>query len=153
MSNNIREQKIETLNELIGITRDSADFYKDAALKVDNPRLKSLFTDLSVSKRHLVDAMAVDVQAEGAKPAQSGTFRGSVHQLYGDIRAKLGDTDYAYVSELEESEDRILDAMKDVVQDTDTPRPVKEAVLAYLPTAKAQHDLMREQKWSMQPRH
>lgn len=151
---NIREQKIDTLNELIEITRDSADFYRDAATKVDNPQLRTLFTDMAESKHGLVGAMARDVKSEGARPAEAGTFRGTLHQIYGDVRAKFGDSsDYAYVSELEETEDRLLGALNNVLNDKDAPVPVKAAVTSYLPKVKAHHDLMRDRKWEMKRQH
>lgn len=148
-TSHIRDEKIETLNELIEVSRDSAEFYGEAAGKVDNPELRQLFNGMAESKQGLVGALSREVRAEGGKPASGGTFRGRLHEFYGDIRAKLGDKDYAYVAELEESEDRMLDAMKDVIGDDGTPAPVKSAVATYLPKVKAQHDLMRDRKWSM----
>jgi uncharacterized protein (TIGR02284 family) len=154
MNTTIREQKIETLNELIAVTRDSAEFYSEAATKVDNPTLSALFNGMADSKNGLVGAMSRDVRTEGAQPADAGTFRGVLHQVYGDVRARLGnDADYAYVSELEETEDRLLGALKDVLKDDDAPAPVKQAVSSYLPKVKEHHDLMRDRKWSMQGSH
>lgn len=149
----IRNQKIDTLNELIAVTRDSADFYRDAAAKVDNPALKTLFNGMAESKQGLVGAMARDVKLEGAQPAEAGTFRGTLRQIYGDVRARLGDSDYAYVSELEETEDRLLGALNNVLHDKDAPAPVKEAVTSYLPKVKQHHDLMRDRKWTMKAAH
>lgn len=149
----IREQQIDTLNDLIQVTRDSAKFYGDAATKVENPQLKTLFTDMAQSKNGLVGAMSEQVKNAGETPADSGTFRGSLHQFYTDVRAKLGDTDYAFVSELEQSEDRLLKAFNAVVKDGDVPAPVKQTVSQYLPTIREQHDLMRERKWAMKQAH
>lgn len=149
----IRKEKIETMNELIATTRDSAAFYAEAASKIDNTQLKSLFTGMAESKNGLVGAMSRDVRSEGAEPAKDGTFRGSLHKLYGDVRAKLGDSDYAYVSELEQSEDRMLHAFKDVLEDDDVPAPVKQAVTSYLPKVQQHHDAMRGRKWAMEARH
>lgn len=145
----IRNEKIETLNELIAVTRDSAEFYSDAATRVDNPKLQNLFAELAESKNGLVGAMSRDVRSEGATPEGDGTFRGTLHKVYGDVRAKLGDSDYAYVSQLEESEDRLLHAFNDVLQDSGTPAPVKDAVRSYLPAVKQHHDAMRDRKWEM----
>lgn len=150
MTKTIRNQKIETLNELIEVTRDSAQFYTDAAQKVDNPQLKTLFSGMAASKNGLVGAMSSDVRQEGATPAKDGTFRGSMHKVYGDIRAKFGDSDYAYVSQLEESEDHMLHAFNDVLQDKDAPEPVKGAVRSHLPKVQQHHAEMRDRKWAMQ---
>lgn len=148
----IREQKIDTLNELIQVTRDGAEFYAEAARSVDNPKLKSLFENMATSKNGLVGAMSKEVLAEGAKPAEAGTFRGTLRQLYASVRAKMSsdNSDYAYVSELEASEDRILDAFNGVLKSSSTPQAAKETVLSYLPKVKAQHDAMRDRKWAMQ---
>lgn len=152
--NEIRNQKIDTLNDLIAITRDSADFYSEAAGKVDNPQLKTLFTGMAESKNGLVGAMSRDIKVEGAAPAKDGTFRGTLNKVYGNIRAEFGDNkNYAYVSQLEETEDRLLGAFNNVLHDKDVPAPVKEAVTSYLPKVKQQHDLMRDRKWAMQTKH
>jgi uncharacterized protein (TIGR02284 family) len=151
---NIRNEKIETLNDLIAVTRDSAAFYGEAAGKVDNPALQSLFSAMADSKNGLVGAMSRDVKAVGAEATGSGTFRGALHKVYGDVRARLGDdTDYAYVAELEETEDRLLGAWNNVLADGDAPAPVKEAVSSYLPKVQEHHALMRDRKWAMEARH
>lgn len=149
----IRNQKIDTLNELIEITRDSANFYKEAATSVPNPQLKTLFTSMADSRSGLVGALSKEVRAEGAKPAQDGTVRGSWDRWYGDIRARMGkDKDFGYVSQLESSEDRLLDAYNNVVSDQQVAAPVKQTVSQYLPRIRAQHDEMRDRKWEMQAR-
>lgn len=145
----IREQQIDTLNDLIQVTRDSAEFYGDAAKEVENPELKNLFTDMAQSKNGLVGAMSREVHAAGDEPAESGTFRGSLRKFYTDVRSKFGDTDYAFVSELEQSEDRLMNAYNDVMKDDDVPAPVKQTVSQYLPAIQQHHDLMRDRKWAM----
>jgi uncharacterized protein (TIGR02284 family) len=147
-----REQKIETLNELIELTRDGAEFYSDAAKSVDNPKLKLLFENMASSKQGLVGAMSREVRESGAEPADSGTLRGSMHQFYTDIRATLRgkDSDYAYVSELEAAEDRIMAAFHSALKDSSMPEGTRETVMGYLPKVKAQHDAMRDRKWQMQ---
>lgn len=153
MNTDIRTQKIDTINELIAITRDSADFYQEASTKVENPELKTLFKGLADSKNGLVGAMSKDIKMEGATPATDGTFRGTLHKVYGNVRAEFGNSNLAYVSELEETEDRLLGALNEVLHDTDVPKPVKDAVTSYLPKVREQHDMMRDKKWAMQTRH
>lgn len=145
----IRTEKIDTLNDLIEITRDSATFYGEAAKAVPNPGLQSLFGEMASSKQGLVGAMSREVRAEGAKPATSGTARGAWDKLYGEVRSQFGDTDYAYVKQLEASEDRLMKAFHEVVADDGVPAPVKQTVTSYLPTIRSHHDMMRDRKWSM----
>lgn len=145
----IREQQIDTLNDLIQVTRDSAEFYQDAAGEVESPQLKSLFDQMAASKNGLVGAMSHEVQLAGDEAEDSGTFRGSLRQFYAGVRSKFGDTDYAYVSELEQSEERLLNAFDDVIKDQDVSQQVKQTVSQYLPTIKEHYAVMRDRKWAM----
>jgi len=147
---NVRENKIETLNELIAVTRDSARFYGEAANEAQNPRLRDLFKSMADAKNGVVGAMSREVKSEGATPEGEGTFRGSLHRMYGSMRGKIGGDDYGYVAELEASEDRMLHAFKDVLNDTAAPPQVKTVVRNYLPKVQEHHDLMRSRKWSME---
>lgn len=151
----LRKEKVETLNELIQATRDSADFYADAAKAVRNPELRSLFVDMARSKQGLVGSMSQDVRAEAAQPATDGSLRGSLHQLFSTLRAEMAKDhgDYAYVKELEKSEDRLMAAFHDVIKRDDAPKAVKASLLDYLPKVQAHHDAMRDRKWAMEARH
>ncbi len=151
----LRQEKVETLNELIQATRDSAEFYADAAKAVTNPQLRSLFDDMAESKQGLVGSMAREVRAEAGEPATDGSLRGSLHQFYSTLRAEMAKDhgDYAYVKELEKSEDRLMAAFHDVIKRDDVPKAVKESLLSYLPKVQQHHDAMRERKWAMEARH
>lgn len=148
----IKREKIDTINDLIQIARDSAEFYSEAANAVDNPKLKSLFAEMAQSKSGLVGAMSRQVREAGATPASSGTITGTFRRLYENARAKMrsDDGDFAYVSELENGEDRLMDAFHDVLASDSTPTEVKESLRGYMPTIKKHHDTMRDRKWAMQ---
>lgn len=149
-SNDIREQKIDTLNELISVTRNSANFYGEAASEVNNPQLQSLFRNMADAKCGIADSLSREVKTAGGEPKDSAGFQGSLHRMYGELRGKLGGDDYSYVEQLEASEDRMLHAYRDVVRDDDTPQAVKAAVNQYLPQVTEQHNLMRDKKWMME---
>lgn len=135
-----------TLNDLIEIARDGGEFYTEAASKVDNPELASLFTRMAGHKREIVNGLTADVAATGGEPADSGTMAGSMRQAYANLRAALGNRDYAYVAELEEVEDRLLEAFRDTIQDGDTPAAAKAAAQRYLPQVVECHEIMRDRK-------
>ena len=151
----IRKAKVETINELIQATRDSAAFYQDASTHIKNPQLKTLFVDMAQSKNGLVGSMSKEVRSEGATPAATGTFGGAVRQFYGNVKPLIASDngDYLYVKELEASDDRLLEAFHDVIKDDKAPTAVKEMLNSYLPTVAKQHDMMRDRKWAMQARH
>ncbi len=87
--------------------------------------------------------------ATGGDPADHGTMVGSMRQVYAKARAAFGDTTYAYVAELEELEDRLLDAFKDALEYTGTPAAARAAAQKYLPRVTECHDIMRNRKLAM----
>jgi len=138
-----------TLNDLIEIARDGKDFYTEAAGKVKDAELSSLFTRIAGTKAELVNALSSTVLAAGGKPAEHGTMVGSMQQFYGKVRATLGDTQYGYVAELEESEDRLLKAFRDAAADNDTPPAARQEVTRLLPAVEETHSVMRARKHAM----
>jgi uncharacterized protein (TIGR02284 family) len=144
------DKKIQhSLNDLIEIARDGSEFYTEAAGKVDNPELAALFQKMGGHKREIVTGLTADVAAVGGDPADHGTMVGSMRQVYAKARAAMGNTDYAYVAELEELEDRLLDAFKDTVDDADTPPAARAAAQKYLPRVIECHDIMRSRKMAL----
>lgn len=138
-----------TLNDLISIARDGKDFYEEAAQKVDDAELKTLFARIATTKAKIVNELSAAVQAAGGTPEDSGTMVGSMQQMYGKIRATLGDTEYGYVAELEESEDRLLEAFDEAARDADTPPAARDVVVRLLPEVRSSHDVMRARKHAM----
>ncbi|MGY0560478.1 PA2169 family four-helix-bundle protein [Luteimonas sp. A277] len=144
------QKKIQhSLNDLIEIARDGSEFYTEAASKVDNPELSTLFTQMAGHKREIVSGLTADVAAIGREPAEKGTMAGSMRQMYANVRAALGNKDYAYVAELEEVEDKLLEAFKDTVNDTGTPPAAKAAAQKYMPQVVQCHDIMRNRKMAL----
>lgn len=142
-----------TLNDLISIARDGKEFYEEAAQKVDDAELKTLFARIATTKAQIVGDLSAAVQAAGGKPEDSGTLVGSMQQLYGKIRAAFGDTEYGYVAELEESEDRLLEAFDEAARDADTPPAARDVIVRLLPEVRASHDVMRARKHAMKNNH
>lgn len=144
------DNKIQhSLNDLIEIARDGGDFYTEAAGKVDDSELSSLFTQMATHKRDIVAGLSADVAATGGVPAEHGTIVGSMAKSYADVRAALGDTNYEYVAQLEEAEDRMMKAFKDTLNDGDTPAAAKTAAEKYLPRVVECHNIMRSRKQAL----
>ncbi|AWH18368.1 hypothetical protein C1922_14225 [Stenotrophomonas sp. ZAC14D2_NAIMI4_7] len=137
------------LNDLIEIARDGKSFYEEAATKVKDAELSALFTRIAGVKARIVTSLSSAVAATGGKPAEHGTMVGSMQQFYGKVRAAFGDTNYGYVAELEESEDRLLGAFKDVLKENDLPPAVRQEVTQWLPDVQECHAVMRTRKHAM----
>ncbi len=146
---NTQKQIQHSLNDLIEIARDGKEFYTDAAGEVKNAELSALFTRIAGVKSDIVTRLSAAVAAAGGTPAEHGTMVGSMQAMYGKIRAALGDTQYGYVAELEESEDRLLEAFNETLSDNDTPAAARAEVQALLPVVRECHNVMRERKLAL----
>ncbi|MHB9799609.1 PA2169 family four-helix-bundle protein [Pseudomonas sp. MT3] len=136
------------LNELIEITRDGERFYRHAICEVRDVRLQQLFESMLQAKIGLIADLSRQVATNHDEPAASGTLRGKLIRMYADARARLAsDPGATYVAQLEEAEDRILQAFEDALQDA---APEIQALLrAELPKVRACHDQMSALKHSL----
>ena len=137
------------LNDLVSATRDGKSFYELAATKVNSPELKALFTRLAKVKGDIVQGLSKEIRAVGEKPAETGTWTGDFNKLYGEVRALLGDKNYAYVAQLEESEDRLMKAFDKALNDQETSPSAHTIITRYLPEVRTCHDIMQSQKMAL----
>ncbi|EXF43736.1 NAD-dependent aldehyde dehydrogenase [Pseudomonas sp. BAY1663] len=139
-------QAMNQLNELIEVTRDGQRFYQHAAEQVKDVELQHLFRDMAQAKTQVIQALAVKVAASHEQPSQGGTLFGHMRELYADTRAHVGNHDTAYVDQLEQTEERILHAFEDALEDAE---PDVRALLAIeLPRLRTCHERMRKVKQS-----
>ncbi|MGQ7960029.1 ferritin-like domain-containing protein [Pseudomonas sp. SP16.1] len=139
--------KTAQLNELIEITRDGKHFYEHAHDEVKDIRLQALFRDMARAKTEVINALAVKVAANQSEPAAGGTLMGKLRQFYADTRATLAsDEEAAYVAQLEEAEDRILNAFEDALESADS--DVRALLAVEMPKIRACHERMRALKQS-----
>lgn len=138
-------QKTEQLNELIAIIRDGQRFYEHAHDEIKDDRLQALFRDMAQAKHQVIQALSVKVAASHEEPTSSGTLVGKLRQAYADARATLSSNEEStYVAQLENAEDRILEAFEDAME---TAQPDVRALLAVeMPKMRACHQRMRELK-------
>ena len=147
---NVNTEIQHSLNDLIEIARDGGDFYAEAAGKVEDSELSTLFGQMATHKRDIVAGLSADVAATGGEPAEHGTTVGTMAQAYTNVRAALGDTNFEYVSQLEQAEDRLMTAFKDTINDSDTPAAAKASAEKYMPRVVECHNIMRSRKQAMQ---
>lgn len=139
-------QSNHILNDLVSATRSGKDFYEHAASKVKDPELKTLFTRIAKLKGEIVQGLSDEVRAGGDTPSTSGTWTGDFNKFYGEVRAMLGQKDYAYVAQLEDSEDQLLKAFHKAMNDEDTPAGSRSVIAGFMPEVLATHDVMRTHK-------
>jgi uncharacterized protein (TIGR02284 family) len=134
-----------TLNELIQLLHDGETFYNDAAQKVGMP-YRDLFQRMARIKVAIASELAVHVTGHGDTPSESGTVMGKLRKSYADLRASIGkNPEKVYVAQLEETEDRILEAFRSHLKDSDITE-VRNILTRHLPEVQKTHDEMRALK-------
>ena len=134
------------VNDLIEVLNDGVKFYDDAAGSTNNQIYKSLFQRMANTKRAIAADLKAEVAWQGEKPAEGGTIVGQLRQSYTDLRAKLSNNpDAKYIGQLEESEDRILNAFQEALTKSDKAE-VRQIAQNYLPDIKRMHNEMADLK-------
>ena len=140
------KRNITALRDLVQIARDGADFYAAAEPEVTDARLKTVFERMAASKQDLIDALSGRLEMIGETPPSTGTTLGALRKAYTDVRANLtADNEKVYISQLEETEDRLLHHFEDALRDSDNDE-IRSQLQAHLPRVQACHDEMRRLK-------
>ncbi len=135
-----------TLNDLIEVTRDGQRFYEEASDQIGDETLRALFLRLVESRRALIEELSAHVESLGATAAAGGTMSGTLRTLYGELRAGLAaDRSAAFVSQLENAEDRLLHAFEHALEHDEDPG-VREILGRHFPKVRSMHDEMRNLK-------
>jgi uncharacterized protein (TIGR02284 family) len=139
----------QLLNDIVAIARDGKDFYEHAASKVNDPELRKLFVRIANVKGEIVTDLSGTIKTMGDKPVESGTLHGEISKLYGDLRSKVSDKDYAFVAQLEASEDRLLKAFDEARSDKDISATALAALTRLSPEVRQCHEIMRTRKHAL----
>jgi uncharacterized protein (TIGR02284 family) len=135
-----------TLNDLIEVLEDGKKFYEEASAKVTRSDLRTLFGRMAMTKGAIVSDLKTAVVARGDQPSTEGSFAGSIRKMYSEMHARLSsDKNYAYISDLEQFEDRILHEFQDAAQKSDD-AGVRTIAQRYMPEISRDHAQMRELK-------
>ncbi|UXI68303.1 PA2169 family four-helix-bundle protein [Tahibacter amnicola] len=134
------------LKDLIELLHDGEKFYTEAATKVKVPAFANLFARMARMKQAIANDLSTQVGSHGEKAPTGGTMFGALRQLYTDIRASMSrDAEAVYVAQLEQTEDRILEAFRDELTKSDNVE-VRNIAERHYPEIKRAHDEMRDLK-------
>lgn len=130
------------VKELIQIATDSATFYSRALEKVQDPDVRRILTDMGQHKRDVAVSLRQAMQMDDATVDPNGTLSGAMRRAYADLLAMMSpDDDKVYVGQLEEMEDKLLENLKEAIDEIEDPRIV--AILqSHLPRITACHSEM-----------
>jgi uncharacterized protein (TIGR02284 family) len=102
---NQSEHVIDALEELIEISRDGQNGYRDGSEHVKDPQLKRLLSEVSLERAKF----AGDLENEAVRLGKSdvdrtGTTLGAIHRGWANLKAALGGGDDAILASMEQGD-------------------------------------------------
>src|SRR5690349_5002904 len=104
---------VDTLNAMIAISLDGAATLTKGADFINDPKIKSLLTDLAAEREAMVAELKDEVRGLGGTPEDRGTVVGSAHRLYTEVKLALAPHDRsAVIDEIKRGEERVREKLK-----------------------------------------
>lgn len=81
--------------------------------------------------------------AAGVTEDVGGTTAGSVHRVWGDLKAKLGGGDHTLLETAEQGEDAVKKAYQEALESSDVTGPVRSVLQSQQASIQASHDRVK----------
>jgi len=95
-----------TLNDLIETCKDSQQGFHDAAEKLKDPEIHTLFLKFYLQRAEFAGELQAEVVRDGGEPAESGTTAGAIHRGWIGLKTALAaDSDHEILVEAERGEE------------------------------------------------
>jgi uncharacterized protein (TIGR02284 family) len=111
---------------------------------VDDPQLKSVFSEFSLQRSRFAGELQSEVRNLGEPdPEDSSSVAGSMHRAWINVKSAVMNRDrHAILEEAERGEDSAVSAYKDAME-KDLPAPIKSIVARQATQVKDAHDRIR----------
>jgi uncharacterized protein (TIGR02284 family) len=134
-----QSDQVETLNDLIEISRDGESGFKACAERVKEPSTAVLLRARADECRQAVAELKGLVAQLGGKAGDSGTVTGALHRGWVAVKGSLsGDTDHAVLEETERGEDAAMAAYRKALEEN-LSAPVRAVVSRQFEGVKRNH--------------
>jgi uncharacterized protein (TIGR02284 family) len=130
-----------TINDLIETLKDGEKGFKEAADAVNDPQLKSLFTEYSQQRSRFATELQTQTRSVGeAEPETGGSVAGAMHRGWINLKSAItSKEESAILAECERGEDSAVQAFEKAMR-SDLPSAVREIVLRQYSGIKSAHD-------------
>jgi uncharacterized protein (TIGR02284 family) len=117
-----RKHTLDTLEDLIQISRDGQDGYRSGAEHAKNPELKRLLNEVSLERAKFAGDLENEAVRWGrADVDRSGSTLGAIHRGWANLKAGLGGGDDAILSSIETGDEYARRRYDEAIQDSQTP--------------------------------
>jgi uncharacterized protein (TIGR02284 family) len=117
-----RKQIVDTLEDLIQISRDGQEGYRSGAEHVKDSELRLLLKEVSLERAKFAGDLENEAVRWGrADVNRSGTALGAIHRGWANLKAQLGGGDDAILSAIETGDDYARERYERAIEDSETP--------------------------------
>lgn len=128
------------LGDLSTVIRDGKTFYENAATKVDDTELKTLFTRVAKFKVEMLKDLPTE--ARKTTPIVTDGIVSEVEKLYAEVAPLLEDKPLTWVARLAGSEGRVLKMSENIIADSKIPATERTTLTRFLPEMRSCHERM-----------
>jgi uncharacterized protein (TIGR02284 family) len=134
------------LKELISTLLDSQKGFADIGEHLKDETLKRYFLAESLKRASFRGDLEEVLHQNGVHDIkESGTTAGTLHRVWGDLKARLGGGDHALLETAEQGEDEAKKAYADVL-DQDLPLPLRQLIAEQQAHILTAHDFGRDHR-------
>lgn len=136
----------ELVKTLIQVLNDGERGFADIGEHLKSPELKTFFLQESRTRGQF----AREVQAAaGISEDVGGTATGSIHRVWGDLKANLGGGDHTLLETAEQGEDAAKKAYQEALNDTSLSSNVRTVIQKQQSHIQASHDKVKAYRDSL----
>lgn len=144
-------ETISTLNTLIATTIDSIKGYENSAEDIKNDRLREIFRQRADDRQQIVESLRAEVRHLGGDPEDSGSFMGSAHQRFEDLKSTVtGGDEKSIVDTVESGEDYLKGKFEAALKGDTLNGDARAVVERCYQSVRAGHDQISELKHGME---
>lgn len=150
MANDIHEIR-STLNGLIETLKDGEDGFRTSADRLQNRATAEEFRSFAHQRAHFAADLQAQVSRIGGEPATSGTFTGTLHRGWTNLRTALtGNNDHAILEEAESGEDAAVRNYRDALTQ-DLPSDIRAVIERQFTQVLHTHNTVRSLRDASKP--
>src|SRR6266705_5031959 len=140
-----QKETISTINNLIETLKDGQKGFKEAADAVNDPQLKSLFTEYSQQRSRFASELQTEARSVGgAEPETGGSAAGAMHRGWINLKSAITSKDEgAVLAECERGEDSAVKEFKEAI-DKPFSSPLRDVIFRQYTEIKRAHDRIKQ---------
>lgn len=110
------QETIDHLNSLIAVCKDGEHGYREAAERVRNSQVSTIFSEYAKQRAHFARDLQTEVERLGGSPSEHGSVAAALHRGWMDLKSVLSGGDAgAIIAACETGEDSAQAAFERVV--------------------------------------